>query len=79
MSATTPRRGHWYVRFRVGTTECAAGPLGGRTDAVRAREFLEPIQCIEEIELWRGLDPLGGEGQRDREGGEHGTEDFRYR
>jgi hypothetical protein len=79
MSTTTPRRGQWYVRFSIGPIEGAAGPFGERTDALRASETLEVIQCIEEIELWRGLDPLGGEGQRDREdGSECGTEDFRY-
>jgi hypothetical protein len=82
MSATTPRRGQWYVRFSIGPIEGAAGPYEERIDALRASETLEVIQCIEEIELWRGLDPLGDarEEQRDREGGsECGTEDFRYK
>ena len=79
MSVTIPRRGQWYVRFSIGSIEGAAGPFDERTDAVRASETLEVIQCIEGVGLWRGLDPLGGEGQRDREGGsECGTEDFRY-
>ena len=78
MSATTPRRGQWYVRFSIGPIEGAAGPYEERIDAVHASETLEVIQCIEGIELWRGLDPLGGEGQQDREGGsECGTEEFR--
>ena len=81
MSATVPRHGQWYVRFSIGPIEGAAGPFSERIDALRASETLEVIQCIEEIELWRGLDPLGREEQRDREGGESGTdtEDFRYR
>jgi hypothetical protein len=81
MSVTTPRRGQWYVRFSIGPIEGAAGPYESRIDAVAAGETLEVIQCIEGIELWRGLDPLGDEEQRDREGGESGTdtEDFRYR
>jgi hypothetical protein len=81
MSATTARRGHWYVRFSIGPIGGAAGPYEERIDALRTSETLEVIQCIEGIELWRGLNPLGDarEGQRDREGGESGTEDFRYR
>jgi hypothetical protein len=79
MSTTTPRRGQWYVRFSIGPIEGAAGPYEERIDALRASETLEVIQCIEEIELWRGVDPLDArEEQRDREGGESGTEDFRY-
>ena len=76
MSVTTPRRGQWYVRFSIGPIEGAAGPYEERIDAVRASETLEVIQCIEEIELWRGLDPLGGEESREDDSGTD-TEDFR--
>ena len=76
MSVTISRKGQWYVRFRVGPIEAASGPYEERIDALRASETLEVIQCIEEIELWRGLDPLGGEESRE-DGSECGTEEFR--
>jgi len=43
-------------------------------DFARDSEVLEVIQCIEEIELWRGLGPLGEE-RRDGSGTD--TEYFR--
>jgi hypothetical protein len=76
MSVTISRKGQWYVRFRVGPIEAASGPYEERIDALRASETLEVIQCIEEIELWRGLDPLGGEESRE-DGSGTDTEDFR--
>ena len=78
MGVTVTRRGQWYVRFSIGPIRAAAGPYPERLDALRASETLEVIQCIEEIELWRGVDPLGGEGQRE-DGSGCGTEEFRYK
>jgi hypothetical protein len=75
VSVTISRKGQWYVRFRVGPIEAASGPYEERIDALRASETLEVIQCIEEIELWRGLDPLGEESREDGSGTD--TEDFR--